>query len=63
MIWIDVLYLLALALLSSGRLDLRPLIADTFAFRNSVAAFDLTAAMPTSAVEVWSILKNDEWRD
>ena len=38
----------AIALIASGKIDLKPLITETFAFRDSVAAFDRAVeARPT----------------
>jgi len=41
----------ALALLGSGKIDVKPLITDTFAFRDAVAAFDFASQMPPSSVK------------
>ena len=42
----------ALALMASGRIDVKPLITDTFAFGESVRAFDYACAMPPNSVKV-----------
>ena len=42
----------ALALMASGRIDVKPLITDTFAFGESVRAFDYACAMPPDSVKV-----------
>lgn len=42
----------ALALMGSGQLDVKPLITDTFAFKESVEAFDYAVAMPPTSVKV-----------
>ncbi|MDD9986933.1 MAG: NAD(P)-dependent alcohol dehydrogenase [Spirochaetaceae bacterium] len=42
----------ALALMASGRIDVKPLITDTFAFDESVRAFDYACAMPPTSVKV-----------
>jgi D-xylulose reductase len=42
----------ALALLSAGKIDVKPLITDRFAFKDSVAAFQLAANMPPGSVKV-----------
>ena len=41
----------ALALMAGGRLDVKPLITDRFAFEDSVKAFEFAAAMPPSSVK------------
>lgn len=42
----------ALALMGSRKLDVRPLITDTYAFADSVAAFDYAANMKPASVKV-----------
>lgn len=42
----------ALALMGSRRIDVRPLITDTYAFADSVQAFDYATAMRPSSVKV-----------
>lgn len=49
----------ALALMGSGRLNVKPLITDTFTFQDSVAAFDYASNMPPSSVKVQIALSND----
>lgn len=49
----------ALALMGSGRLNVRPLITNTFPFRDSVAAFNFAADMPPSSVKVQIALANN----
>ncbi|MCB9159264.1 MAG: NAD(P)-dependent alcohol dehydrogenase [Caldilineaceae bacterium] len=41
----------ALALMGSGQLDVKPLITDTFAFADSVEAFDFAVNMPATSVK------------
>lgn len=41
----------ALALMGSGKIDVKPLITDTFAFSDSIAAFDFAVAMPPTSVK------------
>jgi D-xylulose reductase len=41
-----------LALMGSGKLDVKPLISNTFGFQDSVQAFDFATAMPPSSVKV-----------
>jgi len=41
----------AIALMASGKLDVKPLITDKFAFRDSVAAFDFAVKMPPTSVK------------
>jgi D-xylulose reductase len=42
----------ALALMSAGKIDVKPLITDKFTFNDSVEAFDFASAMPPSSVKV-----------
>jgi threonine dehydrogenase-like Zn-dependent dehydrogenase len=42
----------AVALLASGKIDVKPLITDQYAFADSVEAFDFAKAMPPAAVKV-----------
>lgn len=42
----------ALALMSAGKIDVKPLITDRFAFAESVAAFEFAAKMPPRSVKV-----------
>ena len=42
----------ALALLGSGRIDVKPLITDRFGFDRSVEAFDFAVDMPATSVKV-----------
>jgi len=41
----------ALALMGSGRLDVKPLITDKFAFQESIEAFDFACNMPPASVK------------
>ena len=41
----------ALALMGSGKIDVKPLITDTFAFADSVAAFDFASHLPPTSVK------------
>jgi D-xylulose reductase len=41
----------ALALMGSGKIDVKPLITDKFRFAESVAAFDFAVAMPPTSVK------------
>jgi D-xylulose reductase len=41
----------ALALMGSGKIDLKPLITDRFAFKDSIKAFDFAVAMPPTSVK------------
>ena len=43
------------AMLSSGAIDVKPLITDTFAFDQSVAAFEFAAAMPPTSAAASSV--------
>jgi D-xylulose reductase len=40
------------AMLASGQIDVAPLITDTFAFADSIEAFDFARAMPATSVKV-----------
>jgi D-xylulose reductase len=42
----------AVAMMASGKIDVKPLITDRFAFKDSVEAFDFAKAMPPSSVKV-----------
>lgn len=42
----------ALSLMSSGKIDVRPLVTDRFGFADSIEAFDYAAAMPARSVKV-----------
>ena len=37
--------------MGSGKIDVKPLITDTFAFSDSVAAFDYATHMPATSVK------------
>ncbi len=41
----------ALALMGSGRIDVKPLVTDTFGFGDSVRAFDFAVQMPPTSVK------------
>jgi len=41
----------ALALMGSGKIDVKPLITDKFAFSESIAAFDFAVQMPPTSVK------------
>lgn len=47
----------AIDLMSSGMLNVKPLITDTFAFADSVAAFDFAVEMPPTSVKVQIVLE------
>ncbi len=49
----------ALALMGSGKLDVKPLITDTFGFPDSIKAFDYAAHMPATSVKVQIIVAKD----
>lgn len=49
----------ALALMSSGKIDVKPLITDTFTFSDSVAAFDYALHMPPTSVKVQITVAQD----
>jgi D-xylulose reductase len=42
----------AIALMGSGQLNVKPLITNTFVFKDSIAAFDFALHMPPSSVKV-----------
>jgi D-xylulose reductase len=46
----------ALALMGGGKLDVKPLITDTFAFGDSVRAFDFAVDMPPTSVKAQIVL-------
>ena len=46
----------ALALMESGKLDVKALITDTFKFEQSIEAFDYAANMPASSVKAQIVL-------
>ena len=41
----------ALALMGSGKIDVKPLITDTFSFQDSIKAFDFATVMPPTSVK------------
>jgi D-xylulose reductase len=47
----------ALALMGSGRIDVKPLITDVFGFEESVKAFDFASHMPASSVKAQIVLE------
>ncbi len=47
----------ALALMGSGKIDVKPLITDTFGFADSVAAFDYAVHMPPTSVKAQIVLE------
>jgi len=49
-------YLRALALMGSGKIDVKPLITDTFDFQESVAAFDYACHMQPTSVKAQIVL-------
>ena len=46
----------ALALMGSGKINVKPLITDTFDFRDSVKAFDFASKMPPTSVKAQIVL-------
>lgn len=48
----------ALALMGSGKLDVKPLITDTFGFADSIKAFDYALHMPPTSVKVQITVAN-----
>lgn len=49
----------ALALMGSGRINVKPLITDTFKFADSVRAFDFACKMPPSSVKAQIVLEDE----
>ena len=49
----------ALALMGSGKLDVKPLITDTFSFQDSIKAFDYAAHMPSTSIKVQITVARD----
>jgi D-xylulose reductase len=49
-------YARALALMGSGKLDVKPLITNTFTVEDSIKAFDVAAHMPPASVKVQIVL-------
>ncbi|MBZ0301520.1 MAG: zinc-binding dehydrogenase, partial [Anaerolineae bacterium] len=49
----------ALALMGSGKLDVKPLITDTFTFQDSIQAFDYALHMPPTSVKVQITVAKD----
>jgi D-xylulose reductase len=47
----------ALALMGSGKIDVKPLITDTFNFDESVTAFDFAVRMPPTSVKAQIVLE------
>jgi D-xylulose reductase len=54
------MYPRALALMGSGKIDVKPLITDTFAFEDSIAAFDYACNMRPSSVKAQIVLPEEE---
>jgi D-xylulose reductase len=50
------MYPRALALMSSGRINVKPLITDTFRFEQSIEAFDFACQMPSASVKAQIVL-------
>jgi D-xylulose reductase len=46
----------ALALMAADKIDVKPLITDTFAFADSVAAFDFACKMPPASVKAQIVM-------
>ena len=47
----------ALALMGGGRIDVKPLITDTFGFADSVKAFDFACRMPPTSVKAQIVVE------
>lgn len=50
-------YRRALALMGSGKIDVKPLITDTFAFADSIAGFDFAVAMPPKSIKAQIVMR------
>ena len=50
----------ALALMAAGKIDVKPLITDTFSFSESIAAFDYACAMRPTSVKVQIVLPHTQ---
>jgi D-xylulose reductase len=50
----------ALALMASGKIDVKPLITDTFEFKESVAAFDYASHMKPTSVKAQIVLPENQ---
>jgi D-xylulose reductase len=46
----------ALALMGSGKIDVKPMISDTFAFEDGIEAFAFAQAMPATSVKAQIVL-------
>ena len=53
------MYPRAIALLASGRIDLKPLITDTYRFEDSIAAFEYARSPKPSSVKVQIVLAQE----
>ncbi len=49
----------ALALMASGKINLRPLITNTFPFADSIRAYDFASHMPPESVKVQIVVPDD----
>lgn len=50
------MYPRALALMGAGKIDVKPLITDTFSFGESVKAFDFASQMPATSIKAQIVL-------
>ena len=48
----------ALALMGSGKIDVKPLITDRFTFEQSIEAFDFAVEMPATSVKAQIVLES-----
>ena len=46
----------ALALMASGKIDVKPLITDTFAFKESIKAFEFASHLPSTSVKAQIVM-------